>query len=42
MPLFLITELLFLFFMLYYASLMFVAYFRLTGEERMDLKKKFG
>ncbi len=42
LPLFLITELLFLFFMLYYASLMFVAYFRLTGEERMDLKKKFG
>lgn len=39
---FIVTELLFLFFVLYISSLMFSAYFRLTGEERMDLKKKYG
>ena len=31
----------FLLLMLYYSALMFVAYFRLTGEERADLQKKF-
>lgn len=41
MPVFLIEEILFLLLMLYYSALMFVAYFRLTGEERADLQKKF-
>lgn len=40
--LFAVTELLFLFLVLYYSSLMFTAYFRLAGEERNDLKKKYG
>ena len=34
---FIIVDILFL----YYCTLMFVAYFDLTGEERADLRKKF-
>ena len=41
LPVFFIVEILFLLLMLYYSALMFVAYFRLTGEERADLQKKF-
>lgn len=37
---FLLVELVFLFFILYFCVLMFVAYFDAAGEERMDLKKK--
>ena len=39
-PVVLTVELLVLLLFLYYASLMFVAYFALTGEERMDLPRQ--
>lgn len=38
---FTITELVYLFLILYICVLMFVVYFDAAGEERMDLKKKF-
>lgn len=38
---FIFSELIYLFLILYYCILMFVAYFDMAGEERMDLKKKF-
>ena len=41
-PVVLTVELLVLLLFLYYASLMFVAYFDLTGEERMDISRKPG
>ncbi len=40
-PVFVIMELVFIFMLLYYCGLMYVAYFRLTGEERADLRKKY-
>lgn len=40
-PVFIVTELIYLFLMLYICVLMFVVYFDTAGEERMDLKKKF-
>ena len=40
-PVFFVMELLFIVLLLYYCILMFVAYFRLTGEERADLRKKY-
>ena len=36
-----ITELVYLFLILYICVLMFVVYFDAAGEERMDLNKKF-
>ena len=38
---FICSELIYLFLILYYSILMFVAYFDTAGEERMDVKKKF-
>ena len=38
---FVLMELIYLFLILYYCILMFVSYFDMAGEERMDLKKKF-
>ena len=40
-PVFIIMELVFIVLLLYYCVLMYVAYFRLTGEERADLRKKY-
>lgn len=40
-PVFVIMELLFIILILYYSALMFTAYFRLAGEERADLRKKY-
>lgn len=40
-PVFIIMELLFILLLLFYCALMYVAYFRLTGEERADLRKKY-
>lgn len=39
---FLVRELVFLILMLYFAALMFVAYFAASGEERQDLVKNYG
>ena len=39
---FLVRELVFLILLLYFAALMFVAYFAASGEERQDLVKNYG
>ena len=41
-PSYALLELVYLFLFLYYCVLMYVAYFGLAGEERMDLAKKYG
>ena len=41
-PAYIFLELIYLVLFLYYNSLMYVAYFDGAGEERVDLKKKFG
>lgn len=40
-PLFIVNEVIYLIMILYFCALMFVAYFGASGEERMDVKKKY-